>query len=687
MSSRTLSNLEESILKKGLKYGIKNKRVDSFEILTRFEQMARSFNKLETRPNNNELLKELDTKNAFFQKLQTMAFEFIELSKNTKDNLTDAEHSALNLLAKDKSIIITKADKGNAVVIQDLSDYTAKVNLLLTTDNKFNKLNDDPTLKREATLQRKLYYLHKTKKAFSKIEYKRIYPSGSKAGIIYGLPKIHKEDAPLRPIISSIGTYNYHLAKYLVEILNPLTDDFPLILKDSFDFINRVSQLDHDENQTIASFDVVSLFTNIPVNETIEIILDKCYDKKSTNKNDTYHGLERKDLKALLEICTKHSHFQFQGDYYEQCDGVSMGSPLGPLFANMFMGTFEDKHMEELTKLGVEKWLRYVDDIFVILKDSSCHNKILDYINDQHISIQFTVELEKNESLPFLDIRVKKHSKGFVTSMYQKSTFTGVYLNWTSLTSRKYKLGLIYCIMDRIWKICSDTDFRQAEIKKLKTNLLKNEYPSKIIDQEIEKFINNRKEKINKENINNNATNNNPDEINNNITQSQPEIITKTIVLPYTNKADEFSKRLKDLVKNSFKNVEFRVAFKTPNEIGKMFPFKDKISDPNKLSNVVYYLKCNNCDANYIGETSRTVGVRMKEHATTDKASVVNQHLRDNPGHVFNFEDVQILDTATSDYQLQLKEMLHCKKIKPSLNTQITSDSYQIKTYIIGNSG
>jgi len=112
--------------------------------------MARSFNKLETRPNNNELLKELDTKNAFFQKLQSMAFEFIELSKNTRDNLTDEEHSALNLLAKDKSIIITKADKGNAVVIQDLSDYTAKVNLLLTTDNKFNKLNDDPTLKREA---------------------------------------------------------------------------------------------------------------------------------------------------------------------------------------------------------------------------------------------------------------------------------------------------------------------------------------------------------------------------------------------------------------------------------------------------------------------------------------------------------------------------------------------------------
>lgn len=78
-----------------------------------------------------------------------------------------------------------------------------------------------------------------------------MYPTGSKAGIIYGLPKIHKDNAPLRPIISSIGTYNYHLAKYLVEILNPLTDDFPLILKDSFDFINRVSKVEHDENQTI----------------------------------------------------------------------------------------------------------------------------------------------------------------------------------------------------------------------------------------------------------------------------------------------------------------------------------------------------------------------------------------------------------------------------------------------------
>ena len=109
------------------------------------------------------------------------------------------------------------------------------------------------------------------------------------------------------------------------------------------------------------SFDVESLFTNVPTDETINLIVDLAFEK---GRLSSFHGLLPKQLRRLLTICTKESHFHFGGVYYDQIDGVAMGSPLGPLFANVFMSDFERKYMDALKSLGVKFWLRYVDDIF-----------------------------------------------------------------------------------------------------------------------------------------------------------------------------------------------------------------------------------------------------------------------------------------------------------------------------------
>ena len=175
---------------------------------------------------------------------------------------------------------------------------------------------------------------------------------------MYGLPKIHKNNCPLRPIISAVGTYNYKLAKFLVEILSPLVRDNEHILKGTFDYVNKVSHLSTIIDKAMLSFDVESLFTNIPTLEKIDIILRLVY--KGNKKY--HHGLLKEELKKLLIICTQESHFQFNNEFFDQVDGISMGSPLGPLFANIFMADFEKKHMKVLKTLGVNIWSRYVDD-------------------------------------------------------------------------------------------------------------------------------------------------------------------------------------------------------------------------------------------------------------------------------------------------------------------------------------
>ena len=196
--------------------------------MTRFEELAQSLNWLEINPaeNNDPLKANLSNKSTFIQQLQQMTYEFLELSKRALDSLNVEEHNALKTLPQDKTIVISKADKGNAVVIQDIESCRAKILELLLQDGKFNKLSSDEAIKRERNLQVYLRGLNKKNrnKKLSDLDYKRILPCGSKAGVMYGLPKIHKDGCPLRPIILAVGTYNYKLAKYLVEIISPLLE-------------------------------------------------------------------------------------------------------------------------------------------------------------------------------------------------------------------------------------------------------------------------------------------------------------------------------------------------------------------------------------------------------------------------------------------------------------------------------
>ena len=129
------------------------------------------------------------------------------------------QHRILWNLRKNKYIIITKPDKGNGVVILDWKLYDNAIQEIISDTYKFEKLNEDPTLKHEASLKRFLHKL-KHKNFFNKNEYDKLYPSGSAPAHIYGTPKMHKFSSSdsfpkLCPIVSSIGTFNYNLANFL----------------------------------------------------------------------------------------------------------------------------------------------------------------------------------------------------------------------------------------------------------------------------------------------------------------------------------------------------------------------------------------------------------------------------------------------------------------------------------------
>ena len=235
---------------------------------------------------------------------------------------------------------------------------------ILSDPSKFKKLDVDPTLKREGQLQRFLRSL-KGSKLISSSDYEKIYPKGSKCARMYGLPKLHKvssrlEFPPCRPVVSSIGTFNYQLAKFLSGILTPLIPNNHCA-KDTFTFIDDLRKVS-SSNKFMISFDVVSLFTNIPLDETIDLAIDVILEK--------VEGIDisRTKLKKLFIFATKQTHFSFNEVLYDQIDGVAMGSPLAPAFANLFLDHHESNWLKDQRASKVLFYQRYVDDIFCIFK-------------------------------------------------------------------------------------------------------------------------------------------------------------------------------------------------------------------------------------------------------------------------------------------------------------------------------
>ena len=169
---------------------------------------------------------------------------------------------------------------------------------------------------REGQLQRFLRKI-KDKNLFDENMYKKIYPCGSKLATIYSLPKTHKmlfdsDYFSLQPIISSVGTYNYNLDPVISK---------EHCAKDSFSFCEEIQQVSSNDS-FLVSYDVCSLFTSIPLQETIQIAVELIF------QNNPQLKVTKRELKQLFNFATSGTHFIFNGNFYDQVDGGINGISL-----------------------------------------------------------------------------------------------------------------------------------------------------------------------------------------------------------------------------------------------------------------------------------------------------------------------------------------------------------------------
>ena len=190
------------------------------------------------------------------------------------------------------------------------------------------------------------------------------------------------------------------IGQYLSSLLQLLTIN-NYTLKDSFDAANEIKSVPSEifeYGYQFASFDIESLFTNKPLNETINIILDRIYRQKLLKTN-----LKKRTMKKLLlDSCTKNA-FSYNV-IYQQCDEVSIGSSLAQVLANIILTEFEKVVVTPLMKSGILKfYCRYVDDTLVLVKEDQI-DKILKAFNSFHNNLRFTVDKFENEDVHLLDL-------------------------------------------------------------------------------------------------------------------------------------------------------------------------------------------------------------------------------------------------------------------------------------------
>ena len=534
-------------------------------------------------------------------------------------------------------------DKGSGVVVMNHKDYVEKMNAILSDSMKF-KLDShqkDSVLSVEKTITSSLQDLFK-KGVIDKKTLEDLTPRGSITPRMYGLPKTHKSGIPLRPILSMTGSPYHKLAKWLTKVLEPIRSKMAVhSLKDTFQFVQYIADKNIND-QIMASFDVESLFTNVPLHDVISII----HDYAAENRIDV--GIPLYDLCNLLSLCTSNIQFLFNGQYYRQIDGVAMGSPLGPVLADIFMAHLEQMAANTITRVSFYK--RYVDDIIIFCASKNEAGELCDVFNGLHPRISFTLELESQSSISFLDVLLKRRSDGSIQRcVHRKNTWKGQYINFKSFAPISYKRTLVRTLYDRVRKICSE-DNLEKEMEFLHETLKRNGYPTRFI----EKYC-----------------------------KQRPKVAVDTVPrmkvylsLPYKgdNVTTVIKRRLNLAIRRTYPAASLTYIEKTtPLPVP---PRKDRVS--TLATSLCVYQFCCSCGCKYIGRTVRNLSTRIGEHipswlrseGTGIPKSAITKHLHQTGHRVDSEKAFKVIYRARNKQTLAFAEAVAIHKRSPDLCVQ-----------------
>ena len=393
------------------------------------------------------------------------------------------------------------------------------------------------------------------------------------------------------------------------------TDDFLAILRDK------------NPEGLICSLDVESLFTNVPVTDTINIMCDYCYRTPDTSPPI----INEEKLRRLLTLCTTEAPFRhINGTMYRQVHCATVKPKL---------------------------YARYVDDCFLVVEDEQ-HLKLIRREFQNKSVLKFTKEISINNRLNFMDVAIDSNGETYVTSVYRKETNKGHFMNARGECPERYKIGMIRGLIDRAHKISSSIEIFNVECNKLKQLLINNGYSNSLFDCVLKKYVQQK--------------------------QSQPqETSNQTHDLFYRNqmtsrfKIDE--KVLKNIIKQNIKctneneSIKLNIYYKNrkvSNLVMKNSPNTIKL----QRTNILYECNVGDCEPQaYIGYTRTTLSRRITMHL---QSGAPLKHSQDFHSSTLNrkqmVSNTSIIRQENDFNRLEIMEALYIKYTKPEINLQTT---------------
>ena len=373
-------------------------------------------------------------------------------------------------------------------------------------------------------------------------------------------------------------------------------------------------------------------------------------------------NLSKHLLEKLLTACTKDAPFRGpDGKLYLQREGVAMGSPLGPLFANFYMSHVENDVFSN-PDIAPSTYVRYVDDCFVEAKDTAHLLSITREFEAKSV-LRFTYELSHDNALSFLDVVVERGDNSFITSVYRKPTNTGETLNADSECPTRYKTSVIRAFIRRAIRTSSTHEAMHLEFTRVKQLLVNNGYRNRDVDLEIRRQLDQQ--------------------------YSDPSTTTTNTTthhLYYRNFMNSEHERdertLKHIVKKNVKckddshKLQLHIYYQSTKT--KHLVMRNNPSQTKRLmrTNVVYQFDCPSEDCRprqncYVGFTWTTLSRRLTMHK---QSGAIKAHMQEE--HDTALTRQQLVDNTTIIHsnrdprRVEIMEAIHIRDLTPALNAQ-----------------
>ena len=594
--------------------------------------------------------------------------------------LTRKEREDLKNLRENANIVIKPSDKSKGFVLMSRSSYVEKAMNLLedTTSYERCEIKVEELDKRARSVISKIT-TNKVPGALNDA----LLPHNSRMSQFYGLPKDHKQGLPLRPVVSACGSSTSNVSLLLERILNQLLTFIPSHLSNTEECVNMLRSLGRlPDNCIIASLDVVSLYSNIPIAESIDAAVElleiHCHDV------DMFY-MSLSDVRKLLEFVLQSNYFEFGQSVYRQRKGLAMGNHLAPPLAIIFMSKLEQEALA-LSPQKPHRYSRYIDDcILVWLYGLESLLEFVSFMNSRHPDIRFTIEhSEQNDShiVNYLDLSVSVLDGIINWELFIKPSHSGVHLSYHSAVPMEVKKSVAVEQFRRASRNASTEQGRQRGMVKIEGLLRDNGYPTEVIESARRRITVWREKRTPRPGP-----------------KQQRSSILK---LPFVD--DRLASAVRRTVRSFTKDV--RVIFQRGRSLKDMLVSSrlDRPECPREVSrknrrrgrpcecracdaglrdgtctvcNVVYSMRCTICESEYVGETERSVRERFKEHFRQARSMTPNtpwgrhyslHHRPQQTTGLQPFCGASILAREPSNVNRRILEAIFIRQRSPSVN-------------------